>query len=75
MAILWRDNYGRLAKAGVVAVLLALSVAAVGRLHEISKPMCTYSSMPSYSPHGVCCLGVDVHALRSISMLADIRIC
>ena len=58
-----------------MAILLALSLATVGRLHEIYKPMCPFSSSALYSPRGLCCLGEDVHALRAIFMLAKITIC
>ena len=58
-----------------MAVLLALSLATVERLHEICKPMCTFSSIAPYSPRGLCCLGKDIHALRAIFMLAEITIC
>ena len=58
-----------------MAVLLALSLAIVGRLHEICKPMCPFSSSAPNSPRGLCCLGKDVHALQAIFMLAEITIC
>ena len=74
MTILWSDNYSRVAETGVVAVLLALLLATVGQLHEISKPLHTQSSSVSYSPCGLCCLGKDVHVLCAIFVLGEITV-
>ena len=59
-----------------MAVVLALSLAIVGRLHEISKPMCTSSSSDSYQSSwsmlygtGWSCALCHLHACRYHDLL------